>query len=177
MNRTGYAVLGLLAIEPQTGYDLKQLADTSLAHFWRLGFGSIYPALHALEAEGLASHRTEARPDAPDAKVYRVTERGVEALERWLREPPSDDEVRSELLLKVFLGANTENDVLVNHLRAERDRVSRRVEALEGLSETLGREGGEHASFPFWSLALRRGVLALHARLRWCDEALESLER
>ncbi len=176
MNRTHLAVLGLLAIEPATGYDLKQLADTSLAHFWKLHYGSMYPALRHLEEEGLVSSRVEERPGAPEARVYEVTRRGRDALQAWLTRPAAPDQVRSELLLKVFLGAHTDRATVVQHLEREAERAAARHEALIAMEAGLAAEAAAHPEMPFWRLALRRGVLVEKARLQWCREALATME-
>ncbi|MDH3629255.1 MAG: PadR family transcriptional regulator, partial [Acidobacteriota bacterium] len=40
-----YAVLGILTLEPMSGYDIKKFIETSVAHFWRESYGNIYPLL------------------------------------------------------------------------------------------------------------------------------------
>ena len=50
---TGHVVLGMLAMEPRSGYDIKQLADVSTRHFWAISYGQIYPELRRLLAAGL----------------------------------------------------------------------------------------------------------------------------
>ena len=43
-------LLGLLAIQPMSGYDLGQNIRTSVGHFWNESYGQIYPNLKALAA-------------------------------------------------------------------------------------------------------------------------------
>ena len=52
-------LLGLLTIEPMSGYDLGQIIRTSVGHFWRESYGQIYPNLKSLAAEGLVTAKTE----------------------------------------------------------------------------------------------------------------------
>ncbi|HEY1421381.1 MAG TPA: PadR family transcriptional regulator, partial [Candidatus Dormibacteraeota bacterium] len=50
---TSYVLLGMLANGPQSGYDIKQLADISTRHFWAISYGQIYPELKRLVKAGL----------------------------------------------------------------------------------------------------------------------------
>jgi len=54
VNKTRFAVLGLLSIRPMSGYDLKQVIESSTRNFWSESYGQIYPVLRELTAGGLA---------------------------------------------------------------------------------------------------------------------------
>jgi PadR family transcriptional regulator, regulatory protein AphA len=176
MNRTDAGILALLAIEPMSGYDLKAMVDASLAHFWRTSYGSLYPALHRLEKAGLLDVSVETRAGGPDARVHALTPHGEAALEAWLGEPCPEDEVRSELLLKVFAGARLDSTTLRAHLEAERRRVRGGLARLRATGEQLRSDAAEHPHLPFWLLALDRGRRVLEARLAWAEDALLDLD-
>lgn len=42
-------ILGLLAHENLTGYDIRKRIDNGISFFWKGSFGSIYPVLSAIE--------------------------------------------------------------------------------------------------------------------------------
>jgi DNA-binding PadR family transcriptional regulator len=94
-------ILGLLNVRPMTGYELKQVFDTSLSNFSGASFGSIYPTLRKLRQGGLASVEEETR-EGRLRKVYSITPSGREAfgeaLGGELRVPP----FRNELLTRLF---------------------------------------------------------------------------
>ena len=48
-------ILGLLAHDDLTGYDIKKRIDGAISFFWKGSFGSIYPALGAMEKDGLVT--------------------------------------------------------------------------------------------------------------------------
>jgi DNA-binding PadR family transcriptional regulator len=54
-NKTKFAVLGLLAYAPLSGYDIRRIYAQSLGNFWSESYGAIYPILKRLEEEGLAT--------------------------------------------------------------------------------------------------------------------------
>ena len=45
--------LGMLTDGPASGYDLKKQFESSFGHFFAAGYGSIYPALSSLAANGI----------------------------------------------------------------------------------------------------------------------------
>ena len=47
-----WAVLGLLAHSPRSGYDINRNVDRTIRHFWAASYGQIYPELRRLEVAG-----------------------------------------------------------------------------------------------------------------------------
>src|SRR3546814_15114546 len=75
--------LAVLFREEATGYEIKKAFEEGpFAHFQRAGFGSIYPALSRLLAEGLAEARAHEQDGRPDKKVYRLNAAGRAAFPR-----------------------------------------------------------------------------------------------
>src|SRR6266536_24756 len=100
-----YAVLGLLAREPTSGYELGSLAERTIAHFWPITRAHIYAELTRLEAAGLVSATEVEQQGRPDKRVYAVTAAGERALDAWLDLAElSGERHRHPLLLKTFFG-------------------------------------------------------------------------
>jgi DNA-binding PadR family transcriptional regulator len=98
--------LAVLARSDASGYEIKKaLEEAPFSHFQETGFGSIYPALTRLTAEGLAGCTEMAQDKRPDKKVYAITERGRAALVGALMEPPAPDRFRSDFLFILFHGS------------------------------------------------------------------------
>ncbi len=95
-----YAVLGLLARRPSTGYELTQTFDRSLRASWHARHSQIYPELAKLEAEHLVE---VVRQGARRSKTYAITEAGRVELRRWLVDAEPDRSQRSESGLRLFL--------------------------------------------------------------------------
>jgi DNA-binding PadR family transcriptional regulator len=53
LSATGKVIVGMLAARPRSGYEIKQLVDTSARFFWTASYGQIYPELKRLEKAGL----------------------------------------------------------------------------------------------------------------------------
>lgn len=95
--------LGVLKLGEATGYEIKKAVEEGpFAHFHHSGFGSIYPALARLRAEGLVTCIEHEATGRPGRKVYSITPAGTEALTRALHKEPAFDKIRSEVLFMFF---------------------------------------------------------------------------
>ena len=93
--------LGMLTDGPASGYDLKKEFESTFAHFFAAGYGSIYPALSSLSEEGLLTCEEIPQEGKPDRKVYRITDEGRRFLRDALRNTKPCHKVRSEFLATV----------------------------------------------------------------------------
>jgi DNA-binding PadR family transcriptional regulator len=174
---TRYALLGMLSLGPGSGYDLKKRIDGSIAHFWSESYGQIYPHLARLAEQGLCERRREPGAGRPDRQVYSLTARGRQDLERWLREPPRIEPHRSELLLKVFLGAAGDPADSAAHVRRYREHQARLLRAYAAVGRRLRADHRAHPSLAYWIATLRYGERRAAALVAWCDETLRALGR
>lgn len=78
---TTMLVLSLLSREEMYGYQMiTELARRSDRTF-ELKEGTLYPILHTLEAEGQLTSREKASPTGRTRKYYKITKKGLRALE------------------------------------------------------------------------------------------------
>src|SRR5512133_1617133 len=96
-----WAVLGLIALKPRSGYDIKRAVDRSIRHFWAASYGQIYPELKKLEEAGWIAGK-DADRGARSRRVYRITAHGRRELEGWLHGYDTRIELRDESLLRLF---------------------------------------------------------------------------
>jgi len=95
--------LAVLAHGPASGYEIKKtLEEGPYAHFHQASFGSIYPALARLAAEGMVTARQQEQAKRPDKRVYRLTPAGKRVLAQALRGPVAEDYIRIPFLLPMF---------------------------------------------------------------------------
>lgn len=90
--------LGMLTEGAASGYDLKKQFESSFAHFFAAGYGSIYPALSSLAEQGLVECEKIPQDGRPDRKVYRITAEGWQYLKKALTNTAPCHKVRSEFL-------------------------------------------------------------------------------
>ena len=175
-NRTEYAVLGLLALGAQSGYDIKRMADDALGHFWNESIGHIYPILKRLEKRKWVTKTVETQHGRPDKKVYALTPEGTAALHAWFAQPIEPSPPRNELLLKIFLGAHASGDDLIVQVERYRDEQQAQLNALDLLAEQVARDEAHSPSLSYWLLTVEHGRTLHRASIAWCDDALVRLE-
>ncbi|MGH9815304.1 MAG: PadR family transcriptional regulator [Candidatus Acidiferrales bacterium] len=73
-------ILKTLALEPMHGYGISQRIQQISRDVFRVNQGSLYPALHRLEKEGLIAAEWGASDNNRRARYYRLTKAGRKRL-------------------------------------------------------------------------------------------------
>lgn len=181
MTTLGYAILGLLAQEALSGYDLMQRMKGRVGNFWSAGHSQIYPELSRLEASGHVTYSVVAQRDRPDKKVYEITPGGLEALKEWVTEPPTPRAPRDELVLKAYCVWLADPEKAA---RLFREEELRHEDQLARYKKTRGWMEGEHGEevvrpdSPWFAryAALRRGIIYERGYAEWCRWVADSVE-
>src|SRR5918994_1552350 len=85
---TSYAVMGLLDLfEPATPYQLKQVAQVSILHFWSIPHPQLYPESTRLAKAGLLDEQRERT--GRRRRIFRLSKAGRKALREWRADPPN----------------------------------------------------------------------------------------
>jgi DNA-binding PadR family transcriptional regulator len=153
-----------------SGYDIKQ---TMKRLSWLLGspsFGAIYPALHALLEDKLATVEVQARSGRPPRKTYSLTGAGKEALHEWVSQPDSPNGNMRAFVMRLILVGNHEQGGLAAHLRQRREIVAAHHSAL---AATVGEQ--EDRAGLGQRLATEYGLATASAELAWLDAILARL--
>ena len=169
--------MGLLAIEPMSGYDLGLTIRGSIGHFWNESYGQIYPNLKKLAGGGFVNCRTQRQKGKPDRRIYSITEKGRERLTEWLAVPPQPEVPRNELLLKLFFGEQVPTQILIGYV----EHMAEERRALLGLLERAEREeidkNRHYPGAPYWRMAAHFGQMEMRAHLHWAEETLAELNK
>lgn len=173
-NKTKFALLGLLAMKPMSGYDMKKTIERSFGNFWNESYGQIYPILKTLLTEGLVSVNVEKNAGKPDRNIYSITKPGIEILLKWLKEPPEPQKERVEVLLKMMFGHILPIEKTIEHItkfkNEHRDTLSRHKK----IEEHLMIEYQDEPRLPFWLSTVRCSIHISQAYIDWCDETLKT---
>lgn len=179
---TSYVILGLLTFKEMSGYDLKQLINKSITHFyWSPAKSQIYGELRRLESHGLVTMREVPQTLRPDKRLYHITSQGTEAMQRWLENSGVEpDSYKSALLLKVFFGHMLSPNMTSGLLEERRHQVERDLAACQRRAEELstkleGSKSEDDLFFPL--LTLQRSIALFQTDLQWIDETLEQFKQ
>jgi PadR family transcriptional regulator, regulatory protein AphA len=164
-----HAVLGLLALEPATGYDLTQRFSRTLANAWRAGHSQIYPELARLQDAGMVELVGEG---ARRSRTYALTERGQEELRRWMTETEPNRSQRNETAVRWFLLSLL--DPADRRVALERELAfsAEEIERLEAVAERLDAAPEPQAFRPTVDLGLRMNRVMRD----WLQEQLDAAQ-
>ena len=130
INTLGYAILSALSRKPCSGYELTQYLEV----IWPAKHSQIYPMLTKMEQKEFLVYEHVEQIGKPNKKIFSITERGKEALEKWNTKSPSDAINRDEFLIKVFSIWVSDEGISIKLIR---DRMSRLEETMVNLSNKI----------------------------------------
>jgi DNA-binding PadR family transcriptional regulator len=170
-------LLGLLTVEPMSGYDLGQSIRASIGFFWNESYGQIYPNLKKLAAAGMVTAKAEKQKGKPDRQVYSITPRGRAHLEKWLAVEPQPEVPRNELLLKLFFGTQAGPKTVIGYVERMAQSNKAYLEKFRQIERELLSQMGRYPDVPYWRMAARFGQMELEAHVRWTEETLTALRK
>lgn len=117
LTTSSYSILGLLAIQPWTAYELTQQATRSLRFAWPKSERLLYSEPKKLVEHGLATGREDS-VGKRTRTVYTITDAGQTALAEWMTTSPQPPVLEAEALLRLLFAENGSVDDLVAALDA-----------------------------------------------------------
>jgi PadR family transcriptional regulator, regulatory protein AphA len=157
-----WAVLGLIALQPSSGYDVKRIIDKSIRHFWAASYGQIYPELRRLVEAGWIT-KEDASSGGRRRLLYRITPAGRKALLDWEHGYETRIELRDESLLRLFFADTLPREEALGLLQARREGYRQMLAYLRGLDD------GQGGDPPFVDLVYRWGLDYCEWGIEWCE--------
>ena len=171
-----YALLGLIGISPMTGYDVHKMFDTTPFGHFSSSPGAIYPALNRLARQGLLDSSMDTRKEARPRRVYALTETGKDALEDWLRQPVTRDELirmsGAPILRFNFAKDRLSTKEISSYLESYRSVVVAYIDELLNYDDQLKAPEMFHNR-----LALDHGIRRYRSELEWVTSAMAAFKR
>lgn len=171
-----FAILALLYQQPMHGYEIGKQLQLTVDAEWDIKPGQIANTLARLKEADLVDYEVVEVNDAPDRKVYRLTDSGLTELKALyltpeVREYRLGDTFYIKLVLSLTGGPVPVDQVL---------GVQRRelYQKLHQITE-MRRNADPHTDLP-WVLMLESTIMHLEADLRWiemCEVRLPELKR
>ena len=171
-----YFILGLLKLNPSTGYDIKKFLDTE-GRFGRkrAPLSQIYTTLKRMLEQEWVYFEEEQREGRPDAKIYYITEKGEEVFLEYLHSPvdPPFRFRESDISYRMMFAFLLEPDVIIKHLQTELDFRRDQVAKFRPRDRTLRSEQLSNEQLVYTQEILDR----LHGfGARAIDDFVQSLE-
>jgi DNA-binding PadR family transcriptional regulator len=171
-----YALLGLIGMSPTTGYDIhKVFATTPLAHF-SSSPGAIYPALRRLAQGGLLEAKLDTTREARPRRVYALTGSGQKALDAWLHQPVTREELiggaGSPILRFSLARGRLNQEEILGYLETYQKVVAAYVLELYGYADQTAAPENLHGR-----LALYHGIRSFESEQEWTKWAAAEIRR
>ena len=144
LSATAKVILGLLAMRPRSGYEIKTFVDDSTRYFWPASYGQIYPELRRLAEAGLVEG-TDSPTGGRQRTIYKLTKAGRTALRDWHSQPAEHFDYRDEGLLKLFFAGAVAPGRAAEIARERADVAAEVADALEAVEQRA--EGKDQASY------------------------------
>ncbi|WP_010096456.1 PadR family transcriptional regulator [Ornithinibacillus scapharcae] len=177
LNHSKYAILGLLSTSCNTGYQIKQMMDNSLNHFWKISYGQIYPTLKTLVEEGLAIVQVIPQDGKPDKKEYYLTSKGEEALRVWLSSPLEEIPFyKSEVLLKLFFGRHQDDTKTILYLKEYLEVLHEKLTTYLEIENLIRTHSQDKADAKYWLITLDYGKRIASTEMEWCKDTIKLME-
>lgn len=170
-----FAILGLLAREPLTGYDLRKQFQSSVNFFWSAKHSQIYPELAALSREKLVTFEVVQQSAKPSKKVYSITAEGRSALESWVAADLEPKSMRDTLVMKVWTLGVIEPTLALSSLRQYASELETRQEHLKNLAASLNENNQNPLHHVGPRLALELGQQQCELYQRWLQQTIDQL--
>lgn len=169
-----HALLGLLAEEPASGYDLTRKFEKALQRYaWHAQHAQIYPELTKLAGDGLV---TVAAEGPRRRRTYAITDTGRAELRRWMLNPPDVFVVRNELVLRLFLLSTLDSEDARAVLRPLVDDSARELATLREAIAAADATTPPDAGLPFGRLVAEYGVRSFQTLHDWALWALNRID-
>ena len=166
-----YAVLGLLAEQPMSGYELTRHFDEAVAGAWSARHSQIYPELARLLDDRLI-RVVEEGPRG--RKRYATTPEGVAEVRAWLTETEPDHTARSDPYIRVFLLWLVEPAQAVAYLET---LAERHQENLTRFTDQAFAIDPDSPAAAFTRVGLEAGIRHEEALLAWARWAVDEVRR
>ena len=132
MRTLKYAILGLLAQQDMTGYELMKQFESTLCEFWSAKHSQIYPELKVLTEEGEVEYKIEISGSVLEKKLYSITDSGKADFLNWLsKDVKIGPTPKNVFRLKVFFSNMLESELRMHHLENQLDQHEQRLAHLQ----------------------------------------------
>lgn len=175
-------LLGLLARQPTSGYDLARILKQPHTPFGSISHTQIYPALARLEQQGLVRYDVvEQQSGRPNKKVYELTKEGRAALQEWVESPTPLAVTYDEFFLKAYSLWLADPESMLERFREQaklhREQLEHYEQALES-KQVPSTAGPENADVLALNEVLYQFVIEYEQNYQaWCQSMLKYLEQ
>lgn len=162
-------ILGILHDRPRTGYEINEIIQSRLAHFFDGTYGMIYPTLKKLEQEGFVIKEQVSQSDKPNKNVYTITKEGIDYFQQAMLKPTADEVFKSDFLMRMYFSEYLDDQQVLMFIKEELKRKRQKLDSLESLQTQWVQSGMTKAQ----KVTFDYGVAYYQSAIQVLKEALK----
>lgn len=166
-----HAVLGMLADEPGSGYDLLKRFERAMASVWPATQSQLYGELGKLESAGMIHVQAEG---PRGRKEYEITDAGLAELRHWLIEVDPGGPPRSAGLLRVYFLGSVSPEQARGYVATMGEAGREREKRLDELEGSI--DWGDDNQSVYGRLVLEWGKRFSVMQREWAEWAVKQIE-
>ncbi|HEX4820233.1 MAG TPA: PadR family transcriptional regulator [Acidimicrobiales bacterium] len=166
-----HGLLGLLADQPGSGWDLLKRFDSTLAFVWPATQSQLYTELNRMANDGLVEVTAQG---ARNRKEYAITPSGRDELSHWITDVTPERNRRNDAVLRVFFLWAVAPHEARGYLEREAEAYKTFHELLEQVKASTN--WNETELDRYGRIALENGLRALTAYEDWARWAITQLD-
>jgi PadR family transcriptional regulator AphA len=179
-----YMLLGLLAMRPYSGYDLRRWLELE-GQFYRsrAHHSQIYRLLSRMVDDGWVEFTVDPRVGRPDAKVYRLTAEGRRVLLEWAHSPyePTSRFLDPDFSIRLTFAGIVDRDAALAVVKTELDYRKAQVARSEVRDRTLRFEDeipeiDTQRATALFEWGHQYGAAAVRSWIAWLEQVQQRLE-
>lgn len=161
-----YALLGLLAQQPDHGYELHQRLVAELGQVWHISQSQVYNILKRLETQGDITGTVQEQEKLPSRLFYQLTPTGRARFEAWLNTPTGSSvrAIRVEFITRLYFASQYNQDMVDALINAQVEETSKGLTRLQKMLDGLPPEQ------VFNRLGLELRINQLSSILEWLEK-------
>lgn len=166
-----FAILGLLTQNAQSGYQIRQVFETTAMGNYSSSPGSIYPALKKLQKLGLVSKADSEEKKSP----FHITQTGSDTITQWLETPVCTDDIPKNmpgLLLRfAFMNEAISLTTKLTFLAGFKHACQDYLDSLQDFHKKQGQYMPVNGL-----LAFELGIASYETHITWAKDAATTLK-
>jgi DNA-binding PadR family transcriptional regulator len=167
-----HGLLGLLAHQPASGWDLLKRFESTLAFVWPATQSQLYTELNRMADDGLVEVTATG---ARNRKEYAITDQGRQELRHWITDVTPERNRRNDAVLRVFFLWTVQPDQARRYLEQEAAAYHSYHQLLEAVRDNTH---WDHTPLDrYGRIALENGLRAVAAYEDWARWAVKELTR
>jgi PadR family transcriptional regulator AphA len=175
-----YSLLGMIAERPGSGYTLRKRFFSYL----KPTMSQVYRTLADMTSEGLADFNKVDQDNAPNKKVYYITEKGKQDLDRWLRDTMPSREWLTQrhvlpYLTQIWFSYRINPEEVIKNLKTYKLELLHRLEWMQleaAKINKIRKSLHKGRDTVFRDLSIKGSAMELEAIVRWMDYAIANIE-